>query len=155
MKRMGKPSCVVWVGVLVLVLAIDGGLLVFSPRVEVVHSTNVHAQSEETNWTGSRFRCVNCHTHHQHEIGMSHPLNPTCITCHSGSPTAVGCPTCHSVHTIDYNHEVYTTCDECHSGEEVALATVHSNTTGYLAFVFSRSDMFLYDLSGLMNDYQP
>jgi hypothetical protein len=158
---LSNPARWIWFAVLLLVI---GASFSMAPRyvhssVEAVpyhvHMSFARQSDDEENWQGSRYRCVICHTRHQHNVTMAHPLNPNCLTCHSGSPTAVGCPSCHSVHAVEYPHEVYTNCDECHAGETIAYADVHDTTVGYLAFVFSRSDYFLFDYSGLLNDYTP
>jgi hypothetical protein len=81
---------------------------------------------------------------------MPHPLRPECDTCHSGTPTSVGCPSCHSIHDIDYPHESYPTCGECHQESEgVAPAQVETSATGYLFYLFNRRDVFLSDDSAI------
>jgi hypothetical protein len=61
--------------------------------------------------------CKNCHNQHPAEVVfMPHPADPTCNTCHRGSPNQIGCPTCHSTHTIDAPHpsDPNLACTSCH-----------------------------------------
>lgn len=102
-------------------------------------------------WIDSRYRCVSCHTHHNHEVVMPHPLGPNCRSCHRGSANKVGCPSCHSIHDVDYPHEVYPTCNDCHAGEEVASPQVQTTAIGYAAYLFDQREFFLSDDSAVQN----
>jgi hypothetical protein len=170
MKHVWKPSLVVWAAVLLLVVALSmlAGVLRPLPTplhhvhdMSTLHGSLAHAQSSDENWHGSRYRCVECHTRHNHEVVMPHPVIPTCTECHSGSPTRIGCPSCHSMHDVEYSHEVYpASCEECHSPNapyplpeaEMARGDVQNTSMGYLAYIFSRPEPFLIDNSALPDD---
>ncbi len=96
-----------------------------------------HAPAAADTWTGSRARCVICHSHSGHQVTMPHVIGPTCGTCHSGSSSRVGCPSCHSIHTVDVPHITYPTCATCHS-EPVAAAPLSDTATGYMAYLFGQ-----------------
>jgi hypothetical protein len=106
-------------------------------------------EGDEADWTGTRYRCVVCHTAYGHNVVMPHPLNPDCSTCHSGTGVHVGCPSCHSMHTVDYPHTTYPSCSECHAGEEVETAQVKETAIGFAAYLFRHHDFFLWDGSAL------
>jgi hypothetical protein len=139
----------VWMLTLVLVASISLTLAADTLSGPSPHPHTVHAQQGE-DWDGSRYRCVVCHTQHDHEVVMPHPLRPGCDTCHQGAPTKLGCPSCHGMHTVEYPHETYPTCSECHTPEEnVEQAAVQTTSTSYLGYLFNRRDFFLSDDSAL------
>jgi hypothetical protein len=170
MRSIWKPSLVVWAAALLLAMGASALIGALRPApsaspdmhdMSAIHGSLAHAQSSDQNWIGSRYRCVECHTRHNHEVVMPHPVIPTCNECHNGSPTRIGCPSCHSMHNVEYPHEVYpTSCGECHDSdapyplpeEEMARGDVQHTSMGYLAYIFSREDMALNDNSALPDD---
>jgi mono/diheme cytochrome c family protein len=71
--------------------------------------------AELTVYTG----CMTCHDQHaQSVVKMPHVRFPQCSACHSGSPSRVGCPTCHSMHRIQAPHggeNPNLPCSHCHA----------------------------------------
>lgn len=63
--------------------------------------------------------CMTCHDQHaQSVVKMPHVRFPQCSACHSGSPSRVGCPTCHSMHRIQAPHggeNPNLPCSHCHA----------------------------------------
>ena len=63
--------------------------------------------------------CMTCHDQHaQSIVRMPHVRFPRCSACHSGSPSRVGCPTCHSMHRIQAPHggeNPNLPCSHCHA----------------------------------------
>jgi hypothetical protein len=63
--------------------------------------------------------CMTCHDQHaQSIVRMPHVHFPRCSACHSGSPSRVGCPTCHSMHRIQAPHggeNPNLPCSHCHA----------------------------------------
>ncbi len=63
--------------------------------------------------------CMTCHDQHAPSVvKMPHVRFPQCSACHSGSPSRVGCPTCHSMHRIQAPHggeNPNLPCSHCHS----------------------------------------
>lgn len=143
-----NPAVMVWILSLLAVVAMSSTVAAFS-RSPGAYSATVQKQDTSSgqssqDWSGSRYRCVICHSEHAHNITMKHPLRPNCRTCHSGSPSRVGCPTCHSMHTVEY-HTSYPTCATCHAQDSVAPGQVQATTVGFVAYLFSKSEFFLVD----------
>ncbi|MGQ9548585.1 MAG: c-type cytochrome [Roseiflexus sp.] len=63
--------------------------------------------------------CMTCHNQHEPSIvRMPHVRFPRCSACHSGSPSRIGCPTCHSMHRIQAPHggeNPNLPCSHCHT----------------------------------------
>lgn len=63
--------------------------------------------------------CMTCHDQHPPGVvKMPHVRFPQCSACHSGSPSRVGCPTCHSMHRIQAPHggeNPNLPCNHCHA----------------------------------------
>lgn len=63
---------------------------------------------------GPRFACVHCHITHNEE--MLHESNPSCASCHSGTPYQRHCVDCHSIHDVSIPHVPHNPgCATCHS----------------------------------------
>jgi len=63
---------------------------------------------------GPRFACVHCHVTHNEE--MLHESNPSCASCHSGTPYQRHCVDCHSIHDVSIPHVPHNPgCTTCHS----------------------------------------
>jgi hypothetical protein len=164
MHTFWKASLIVW-GIalslallLTLVFGTGARQTVYSMPLDTVHQQPIaedddadetDGADEELDLSGTRYRCVVCHSNYTHEVVMPHPLNPSCRDCHSGSPSTIGCPSCHSMHMVDYPHTTYPTCDECHAGEDVETAQVDTTAVEFAAYLFRHPDFFLWNDSAL------
>jgi cytochrome c len=75
------------------------------------HSGEIHYEIDRD--SGARFSCVHCHV--THEVEMLHDSNPSCDTCHSGTPYQRHCVDCHSIHSVKIPHEPDNPgCEGCH-----------------------------------------
>lgn len=132
-----------WCRAVGLGIVVAGYALLLSISAGSAPDMVAHA-TDADDWSGSRARCVICHSHSGHMVTMPHVTGPNCSTCHSGSPSRVGCPSCHSIHSVDTPHETYPTCASCHDASENIAEPVLSDTTaGYVAYLFGQPEGIL------------
>lgn len=137
-------TLLVWFNPLPPAAAVHAALPAYLPAHQPAY---LPAHQAVPNWGGSRARCVSCHTNDYHAILMPHPPDAHCASCHSGSPTRVGCPSCHSVHTIDNIHTLYPTCESCHAEGSVVDTPLDDVATRYMAYLCNKPDLMLVDLT--------
>ncbi len=85
---------------------------------------------------GPRFACVHCHI--THDIEMLHDSNPSCNTCHNGTPYQRHCVDCHSIHSVVIPHEINNPgCETCHAqGIPNPGVNVQSTLVTFMAYLF-------------------
>ena len=85
---------------------------------------------------GPRFACVHCHI--THDIEMLHDSNPSCKTCHSGTPYQRHCVDCHSIHSVVIPHEINNPgCETCHAqGIPNPGVDVQTTLVTFMAYLF-------------------
>jgi hypothetical protein len=94
------------------------------------------AEEEADRDKGPRFACVQCHV--SHEVEMLHDSNPSCNTCHQGTPFQRHCVDCHSIHGVNIPHEINNPdCASCHPAGLPGEGTNMQHTLlTFLAYVF-------------------
>jgi hypothetical protein len=103
-----------------------------SPDATLLHAP---AAAKDTD-RGSRFACINCHI--THDVEMLHDSNPSCKTCHSGTPFQRHCVDCHSIHGVDMTHEPNNPgCATCHA-QEIPGEGINAEQTliTFMAYLF-------------------
>ncbi len=86
--------------------------------------------------TGPRFACVQCHV--THEVEMLHDSNPSCNSCHSGTPYQRHCVDCHSIHDVHIPHNPDNpSCASCHpAGIPGKGIDVQQTLVAFLSYLF-------------------
>ncbi|NJO07585.1 MAG: hypothetical protein HC876_19860 [Chloroflexaceae bacterium] len=136
-----RRSLVRWIGSLLV-----WGLALASVSLSAVEMAagppraEVH-QEQQLDWSGSRARCVVCHSTHAHNVVLPHPLGPNCSTCHRGTLSRIGCPSCHSIHGVDTPHTTYPTCLTCHEAGPLFSSRLIDTSKGYMSYLFDKADL--------------
>jgi hypothetical protein len=86
--------------------------------------------------TGPRFACVQCHV--THDVEMLHDSNPSCNSCHSGTPYQRHCVDCHSIHDVHIPHDPDNpSCASCHpAGIPGKGIDVQQTLVAFLSYLF-------------------